>query len=82
MKEPDLGTFLPDTSLGESEKSKVYFIDETGHTNSFDACLEEIVSGFESGRLKGDCLVRKTINEQYQWTTVAKLYESFRSRRI
>lgn len=79
-EQAELASALPDTFI-DSDKEKEYFVEETRHTKSFEASIEDIVKDFKNGRLKGDYSVRKTVDGEYRWFTVAELCKTFKEKR-
>lgn len=78
-KQEEILGSLPAT-FEDPEKLMKYFVEETRGSKSFEATLEEVARGFKSGKLQGDQIVRKTVDGDYQWTTVAELCKTFRDK--
>jgi len=61
-----------------NNESEVVFVEETRQSKSFEATIEEILKKFRSGEIKGDRVVRRTIDGEYSWLNVADLSKNER----
>ena len=53
--------------------SEPVYVEETLKSEAFEATADEIVKRFKRGELAGDRAVRRTIDGQFSWSTVAQL---------
>jgi hypothetical protein len=65
----------------EPNKKKDYFVEEARNAEAFEATLEDIVTGFRSGKLEDWRTVRMTIDGEYKWSTVGELCKNERVQR-
>jgi|HubBroStandDraft_6_1064221.scaffolds.fasta_scaffold1093568_1 hypothetical protein len=54
-------------------ESEIIFVEETRQSKSFEATAEEIATKYKSRGIEGDRVVRRTIDGEYSWLTVAEL---------
>ena len=56
--------------------SEIIFVEETRQSKSFEATVGEIVAKLKSREIDGDQVVRRTIDGEYSWLSVADLCKS------
>jgi hypothetical protein len=54
-------------------ESEIVFVEESRQSKSFEATVGEVVTKFKKREIDGDQAVRRTIDGEYRWLTVADL---------